>query len=122
LDFEEQQKLFRIGLSFEGDPDIPNHWRAPAFYLRTSRFEEDLSIDFSPHPNALATSTSLGWSISLSGYISTTRESESNSLLPSLIDLSGSINNEREGVHVFAGRFHELSATAAGSEAEAKLE
>lgn len=115
LDFEEQQKSFRIGLSFEGNSDIPNllGWGV-AFYLRASRFEEDFSIDFSPHSNALATSTPLDWSISPSGYISTTHESEPNSLLPSPIDLYDSINNEQTRIHVFVGRFRELSATAAG--------
>jgi hypothetical protein len=71
---------------------------------------------FSPHSNAFATSTPLDWSISSSGYISITHESESNSLLPSLIDLNDSINNEQTRIHVFTGQSRELSATAAGSE------
>jgi hypothetical protein len=93
LDFEEQQKSFRIGFSFEGDSDIPIFWGQPSTYgphasKRTSASTSHLT-------NALATSTPLNWSIFPSGYIFITHESESNSLLPSPIDLYDSINNEQ---------------------------
>ena len=116
LDFEGQRKSFRIDLSFEGDSDIPILCWGATFYLQASCSEEDFSTDFSPHSNALVTSAPLNWSVSL-GYIFTAHESESNSLLPSPIDLYDSIN-EYTRIHVFARLFRELSATAARSEAE----
>jgi hypothetical protein len=64
----------------------------------------------------------LDWPISPSSYISNTHELESILLLLSLFDLDDSINNEQTRIRVFAGRFRELSGTAAESEAEAELE
>jgi hypothetical protein len=42
--------------------------------------------------------------------------------LPSLFDLDDGINNEQTSIRVLAGRFRELSSTAAESETKVELE